>query len=95
MFVPETLRALIRTRLADGRLGHDSIRVSGGPGDGETCVACDELITKANLVMQGVDTGGRVVQFHVQCFHVWDSEREANSAPPSGSRPVRTSGPRY
>jgi hypothetical protein len=77
MFVSENLRALIRAKLADGRLLHDSIRVSGGPGNGETCVACDELITKANLVMQGVGAGLRVVQFHVQCFYVWDTERDA------------------
>ena len=93
MFVPETLRALIRTKLADGRLRRDSVRVSGGPGNGETCVACDELITTANLIMEGIDARGGVVQFHVQCFHVWDSERETNSAPPFASRPVRTSGP--
>ncbi len=83
MFVPETLRALIRAKLADGRLLHANIRcVPGGPGSGETCVACDQLITNTNLVMEGIGAGGRALQFHVQCFHVWDSEREANGSGP-------------
>ena len=75
MQVPESLRVLIRAKLADGQLPHGNIRVSGGPGSGETCVACGEAITTSNFVMQGVSGGVRAVEFHVQCFYVWDIER--------------------
>jgi hypothetical protein len=83
MLGPEALHALIRAKLvraklADGRLPHDSIpRVWGGPGNGEKCVACEELITKNDFVMDGIGEGSRAFQFHVQCFRIWDSERNA------------------
>jgi hypothetical protein len=77
MFVPDALRALIRAKLADGRLPQDSIpRVWGGHGNGETCVACEKVITKANFVIEGVREGLRAIQFHVQCFYTWDTERD-------------------
>jgi hypothetical protein len=39
----ETLRHLIRRKLADGRLPQNSIpRLWGGAGNGETCDACEE-----------------------------------------------------
>ena len=78
MLVSETLRALIRAKLADGRLPHDIIpRVWGGPGNGERCVACEEVITTGNFVMEGIGEGSRAFQFHVQCFYIWDVERQA------------------
>lgn len=77
---PLAARILIRQRLIDGRLPHDSIpRVWGGPSAGETCDACEETIAPAQFVMEGIATskGHRSVQFHVACFHLWDAERIA------------------
>lgn len=74
------LRLLIREKLEDGRLPHDHMpRVWGGPGNGETCDACEETVTKGHLLMEGVsvDESKRAVQFHVPCFYVWDDERVA------------------
>jgi hypothetical protein len=73
------LRLLIQSKLADGRLPQDSIpRVWGGAGAGETCDACDELISKAQFVMEGISTtGGKGIQLHVGCLHLWDAERRA------------------
>ena len=73
------LRLLIQSKLADGRLPQDSIpRVWGGVGAGETCDACEELISKMQFVMEGISTtGGKGIQFHVGCFHLWDEERWA------------------
>jgi hypothetical protein len=75
----EALRRLIRNKLADGRLPQNSIpRLWGGAGNGETCDACEEIITKAQFVMEGVSTtGGKGIQFHVACLHLWDAERGA------------------
>ena len=75
---PELLRLLVRAKLRDGRLPYNSIpRVWGGPGNGETCDACDDIITKDELVMEGIALAGRrrPLQLHVGCFSVWDSER--------------------
>jgi hypothetical protein len=70
------IRALIQTKLADGRLPHNSIpRVWGGAGAGEICDACDEVITKAQFVMEGVGEGHKAIQLHVLCFQLWDSVR--------------------
>ena len=75
---PATLRALIRQKLSDGCLPQNSIpRVWGGPSNGETCDACDEVIAKNQFVMEGVSTDltKRALQFHVGCFHMWDLDR--------------------
>lgn len=79
------LRLLIQAKLADGRLPHDHIpRMWGGPGDGETCDGCDETVTKTQMIVEGLDTSGSGVQFHVACFYVWDTEREVPGHEPSG-----------
>lgn len=82
-----TLHLLIRSKLADGQLPQDSIpRMWGGPGNGESCDACEETITKAQFVMEGVSNseGGRGVQLHVRCFQVWDAERQVPGHEASG-----------
>ena len=79
------LRVLIKEKLADGRLPHDHIpRMWGGPGNGETCYGCDELVTRAQMLMEGIDTLGHGVQFHVACFYLWDTERQVPGHEPSG-----------
>ena len=71
------LRRLIQSKLADGRLPYNGIpRVWGGAGNGETCDACDETITKKQLVMEGIGVGKKGIQFHVSCFSVWDGLRQ-------------------
>jgi hypothetical protein len=73
----QSLRTLIRNKLADGRLPQNSIpRVWGGPGNNETCVACELLIEKNQFVMEGIGEAMKAVQFHVRCFYYWDSERK-------------------
>ena len=64
------LRLLIRSKLADG----------GGPGNGESCDACEQIITKDELLMEGiaVTPTQMPVQFHVQCFYLWDTERRVS-----------------
>ena len=51
------LRHLIQRKLADGRLPRSSIqRVWGGAGNGETCDACEEAVSKRQLLM-GLSAG--------------------------------------
>jgi hypothetical protein len=74
----ESLRLLIRRKLQDRRLPHDGIgRVWSGPSNGETCDACDAILSKDQLLMEGVtlDLGRRPLLLHVRCFQVWDHER--------------------
>jgi hypothetical protein len=76
----ESLRLLIRRKLRDGRLPHDGLKkVWSSPSDGETCNACDTILSKDQLVMEGVtvDLGRRPLQLHVRCFQIWDHERRA------------------
>jgi hypothetical protein len=77
---PEVLRLLIQRKVRDGRLPHDSItRVWSSPSDKEMCVACDTILSKEHLLMEGTTlrSGTRALQFHVRCFQVWDSERRS------------------
>jgi hypothetical protein len=77
----EAIRVVIRQKLQDGRLPLASMpRLWGGPADGEMCDACDMLITKEQLVMEGIAStlsDEKPIQFHVSCFHIWDHERRA------------------
>ena len=76
----QSIRVLIRRKLADGRLPHNSIpRVWGGAGAGETCDGCEGIIAKTQFVFEGVSTseGRPAIQMHVACFKMWDEERAA------------------
>jgi hypothetical protein len=76
----ESLRLLILRKLRDGRLPDDGIKkVWSSPSDGETCNACDKVLAKTQLLMEGVtlDLSRRPLQMHVQCFQIWDQERRA------------------
>jgi hypothetical protein len=72
----EALRTLIRRKLQDGRLPLDSVtRAWGSPSDGETCDACDTVLSKDQIVLEGITHRRRSVQFHVTCFQLWEAER--------------------
>jgi hypothetical protein len=75
----ESLRLVIRQKLAGGRLPHDSIpRLWGGPSHDEKCHACDETIAIPALIMEGIAlNGSEPLQLHVKCFYLWDTERRS------------------
>jgi len=76
----ESLRLLIRRKLQDGRLPHDGIKKVWSSGsDGERCDGCDAILSKDQMLMEGVtmDLGRRPLQLHVRCFQIWDHERRA------------------
>ena len=77
------LHLLVRHKIQDGRLPHNRIaKISSGPGVGNTCDACETLITKEQLVTKVALADGRgargVVLFHSLCFQLWDAERLAS-----------------
>ena len=74
----ESLRLLIRRKLQDGCLPNDGIKkVWASRSNGETCDGCDAIISKDQMLMEGVtmDLDRKPLQFHVRCFQVWDHER--------------------
>lgn len=51
----QAIRLLIREKLKDGRLPYDSMpRFWGGLANGEQCDVCDALISKPQLVLEGI-----------------------------------------
>src|SRR5215475_1420074 len=83
----ESLRRLILRKLRVGRLPRDGIRtVWSGPSDGETCDACDAVLTKDQLLMEAVPLGPgrRPFGVHVRCFQIWDLERLTILRPAAG-----------
>ena len=85
MAYPKALRLLVRARIVSGVLQHSGLqRVSGAPGKGESCVACDEIIAKSQLAMEGTGEHRTVLHFHVGCFSLWDLERTALAGVESG-----------
>ena len=73
----QQVRALIRSKMLDGRLPTIALtHVIGEPaGQGAFCVACDENILKGHTSMGGQRGTLIVGPFHARCFHLWDSER--------------------
>jgi hypothetical protein len=85
MAYPKSLHLLIRGRLESGVLPRKGLqRVSGGPGNGESCVACSDVIAKSQFAMEGIGEHRTVLQFHVGCFSLWNTERTALAGVESG-----------
>jgi hypothetical protein len=61
-------------QVANGGLPHNNIpRIWRGPGSGEECDACEDVIRAGQLLMEGVSaTTNQGIQLHVECFYVWD-----------------------
>jgi hypothetical protein len=58
----DTLRLIIRQKLAQGDLPHNSIpRFWGGPANNEACDACEETIGSGQLIIEAI---------------IWDTERD-------------------
>lgn len=52
-----------------------------GPGDGEVCDACEEVIGAGQLLAEGISAVTKQgMQVHVECLYVWDPERDAAGA---------------
>jgi len=79
---PDGLRLIIRRKIADGQLPEKSQRrLWGRQGKGHVCDACDGAIMKDEFVLGGVYIIDQkeTLQFHVQCFWIWDSEVRASA----------------
>jgi hypothetical protein len=82
---PDALQLLVRLKLANGRLPHEDIppTISGGPGDGSICGACDDVVTPGELMMMVTTSAPRSstaddappIPLHADCFWLWDQER--------------------
>jgi hypothetical protein len=78
-----TIRLRIRAKLSEGLLPRANFpRVSGEAGSGEPCDACGEPIPAATVEIEGPLFKGAVVKFHVRCFTLWQTEREAGKNSP-------------
>jgi len=72
-----TLRSLILAKLIDGRLARDTLpRVWGAAGDGQNCAACDQAVTKNQIMIgEGLRADDPTRRFHIECFSILDQER--------------------
>ena len=86
----ESLRGLIRSKLASGELpGNDCTKVFGGVSNGEICDACREAVAKGQLVIECIgEHYPNTLQFHVRCFYICDSERRTGDEPTCPSTPA-------
>ena len=93
------LRLLIQEKLADGRLPRAPIpRMWGGPGHGETCDGCGEIVTSAQTVMENLDDPDGGVQLHAGMLPGLGRRASGSGTraerPSSGPIRVRSSGAR-
>lgn len=86
---------LIQEKLADGRLPSERLpRMWGGLGAGETCDACGETVTRAQMGMEIPHAaGGDGLQLHIACFLLWEVERQcvSRAAQPSSRQAITSS----
>ena len=75
----EGIATVVRRKLDSGELPHNHIpRFWGGPPDGEDCDVCEEAVRTDQLLMECISTDtNQGLQFHVECFYLWDQERDA------------------
>jgi hypothetical protein len=87
----DAVRLLILSKLADGKLPLDSLpRVWGGPTNGETCDACDAIVSMGQFIMEvtRLADGGQPLHFHAVCFWIWEAERQVRPPPVQRVGPV-------
>jgi hypothetical protein len=100
----DILRLIIRGKLADGRLPLNRMpKLWGGPGNGESCDACDSIVTKDEGVIEAqapLAVGTQPLQLHARCFWLWEAERRPQvasddlaTAPVMASAPGRRASP--
>jgi hypothetical protein len=83
----DNLRLIIRRKLAQDLLPTDSIpRFWGAPANGEQCDACEETISSTQVIMEGISqTTNQGLQLHVECFSIWDEERDESTMRQGGN----------
>ena len=74
------VQELVRQKIANRRLPLTrAVSVRHMCGDGRPCDACDVPITRGEaLVLAIVSLEWISVRFHVDCYGVWDAERQAS-----------------
>ena len=81
-----TLAPRIRAKIVDGFLPKEFLpRVFGGPGTGKLCDACETTISEGEIEFEADLPKGGIVRFHLQCFTLWQKEREADEKAADGS----------
>jgi hypothetical protein len=72
-------RQLIRRKLHEGNLPRGQARdIWAAPGGGQTCDGCDEPIARSQEIGWRMVTRDWIsIQFHDDCFQIWDAERLA------------------
>jgi hypothetical protein len=79
----EKAREAIRVEKLPSRPDH----MWGGPGAGERCVICDELVTRDQLELEiqfaydGAADRLHDFHLHVRCFAAWELERRQDGTP--------------
>jgi hypothetical protein len=81
MASPARTRAIIRLKLEANLLPRQqSGRLWAGPGAGEVCNACDERITKKQIVHEWEYEGAKVAM-HLRCYELWNVLRRRYPSP--------------
>jgi hypothetical protein len=74
-------RQLIRQKLREGRLPRSrAVNIWAAPGAGQACDGCGMPIAPNEQIVWGIATrDGMSIQFHEDCYQIWDGERLALS----------------
>jgi hypothetical protein len=73
---PPTLAAIVREKLAAGRLPReDHIKLWAGYGRNRPCAACEQIILPAQVEHELEFEDGRIVSMHIACAGLYEAER--------------------
>jgi hypothetical protein len=75
------IRKRVRTMLETGQLPCDEPRETwAGPGEGQHCAACGEVIAPTELEFEVSLDPGTVLRLHRRCHAIWLEECEPSRA---------------
>ena len=73
-----TVRQVVRSKIADGRLPRDRIgKVSATYGADELCDACSASVPPEEVLYKLARAGSAGFVFHAACFALWRDERNS------------------
>jgi len=86
--IAEPQRELEATRRRQSSARQHSALLGRFPPDGEDCDAWEEVIRAEDLLMEGISTlTNQGLQLHVECFYLWDEERDVSGRLDNVRRP--------
>jgi hypothetical protein len=77
----DEIRRKIRAKFVSGDLPtQHPTRTWGGPGTGQPCAVCDELIDEGSAEIEAASADGKHRFYHARCYSLLAAERDKRTS---------------